>query len=123
MTDVLMWIFQIFLALWFLKPALMKLTTPEKKWIESGQLRPDGNVLPLRSLGFLEALGIIGIIVPRLTGVLPILTPVTAVCFAIVMTGAFWVHYKKHDYKILPVIAVAFVLSVSVAWFRFVEVG
>jgi NADPH:quinone reductase-like Zn-dependent oxidoreductase len=37
-------------------------------------------------------------------GIAPILTPITAVCFAVVMIGAFVVHFNKHEFKILPMI-------------------
>jgi|GEM_PF-538040 len=121
MSNKVIWIFQILLALWFTMPAYLKLTTPKEKMIENKQLPPDGNPIPIRVLGFLELLGIIGIIVPRLTGTLTILTPITAVCFAIVMVGAFVVHINKQEYKVLPLIALAFVLSLVVAWFRFSE--
>lgn len=123
MSNIVIWGFQILLALWFTTPAYMKLTTPTEKMIEAKQLPPDGNPVPVRILGFLELLGIIGIILPRLTGIAPILTPITAVCFAVVMLGAFAVHFNKQDYKILPLIIIAFILSVVVAWFRFSEKG
>ncbi len=123
MSNKIVWGFQILLALWFAMPAFMKLATPKKKMIEAKQLQPDGNPIPIRILGFLELLGIFGIILPRLIGVAPILTPITAVCFAAVMIGAFVVHFNKHEFKILPVIALAFILSIVVAWFRFSNTG
>jgi hypothetical protein len=104
-------------------PAYRKLATTKEKMIEKKGLQPDGNPIPIRVLGFLELLGIIGIIVPRLTGILTILTPIAAVCFGIVMVGAFVVHVKKHEYKVLPIIVLAFVLSLVVAWFRFSEMS
>lgn len=119
MSNKVIWGFQILLALWFAMPAFMKLTTPKEKMIEAKQLQPDGNPILIRILGFLELLGIFGIILPRLTGIAPILTPITAVCFAVVMIGAFVVHFNKHEFKILPMITLAFILSVVVAWFRF----
>lgn len=123
MSDKIIWGFQILLALWFVMPVYMKLTTSKEKMIAAKQLPPDGNAVPIRVLGFLELLGIIGIILPRLTGTLPVLTPITAVCFAIVMIGAFIIHFNKHEYKILPMIVIAFVLSLIVAWFLFAERG
>lgn len=121
MSNKVIWGFQILLALWFVMPAYMKLTTSKEKMIEAKKLPPDGNPIPIKVLGFLELLGIIGIILPRLTGTLTILTPITAVCFGIVMIGAFVVHINKYEYKVLPLIILAFVLSLIVAWFRFSE--
>lgn len=123
MDYKIIWVFQILLALWFMMPAYMKLTISKEKMIAAKQLPPDGNPVPIRVLGFLELLGIVGIIVPRLTGLLPVLTPITAACFAIVMIGAFIIHFNKHEYKVLPMIVIAFILSLIVAWFRFAEKG
>ncbi len=123
MDYKIIWVFQILLALWFMMPAYMKLTISKEKMIAAKQLPPDRNPVPIRVLGFLELLGIVGIIVPRLTGLLPVLTPITAACFAIVMIGAFIIHFNKHEYKVLPMIVIAFILSLIVAWFRFAEKG
>ena len=51
--------------------------------------------------------------------ILSVLTPIAAVCFAIVMVGAVVVHAQKHEYKVLPVLGVAIVLSLVVAYYRF----
>lgn len=104
--NFLIWILQGLLALWFVMPAYMKLTA-------------DGLPTPFRMLGVLELLGIIGIILPLWFNFLPVLTPITAVCFVIVMIGAFGVHFKKKEYKMLPGIFMALVLSVVVAYYRF----
>ena len=117
--NLLIWIFQVLLGLWFVQPAFMKLATTKEKMIAQKNLPPDVNLVPIRILGVLEMLGIIGIIVPQLTGVSPVLTAITAICFALVMTGAFFVHLKKKEYKILPLISLAFILSVVVAYYRF----
>lgn len=123
MNNNLIWAFQILLALLFAMAAYMKLALPKEKMIEQKKLPPDGNPIPIRVLGFLELLGIIGIILPQFTGIAPILTPITAVCFAVVMIGAFAVHINKQEYKTLPMIIVAFILSVIVAWFRLSNKG
>lgn len=117
--NTVIWTLQGILAIWFLVPALMKLTLSKEKMIEKKQISPDGNPFPVRILGFLELLGVAGIILPALTGILPVLTPVTAVCFGLVMAAAFFVHLQKKELKVLPMIAIAFMLSLIVAWYRF----
>lgn len=121
MNNKVIWTFQVLLALWFVMPAYLKLSTPTEKLVEMGQLPPGGDATPIRVLGFLEAMGVIGIIAPRLFKKASILTPITAVCFALVMVGAFVVHFTKQEFKVIPLIVLAFALSVSVAWFRFKE--
>lgn len=38
-------------------------------------LEPSASHLPVRGIGLLELLGVFGIIIPQLTGILPVLTP------------------------------------------------
>ncbi len=117
--NTIIWITQAILAAWFTMPAIMKLTSSKEKMIEKKQLPPDGSAMPIRILGLLEVLGVFGIILPQLTGIFQILTPITAVCFSVVMVGAFVIHYKKQEFKVLPMIAFAFILSLIVAYYRF----
>jgi len=51
----------------------------------------------IRIIGIAELLGMIGIIVPWLAGIAPVLTPVTAVGFAIIMIVAAPIHYKRRE--------------------------
>ena len=117
--NTALWIMQGILAAMFIMPGYMKVAMPAAKMREHNQLAPDDTILQFRLLGWLEWLGVIGIIVPWLTGIAPILTPITAVCFAIVMIGAAYVHAQKHDYKVMPLLAVIFILSGVVAYYRF----
>ena len=117
--NIALWIMQGLLAVFFMMPGTMKLITSDEKMRERMKAGPEKSLLGTRILGFLEVLGAIGIIVPYWTGILPILTPLTAVCFAIVMVGAIIVHAQKHEYKILPVLGVALILSLVVAYYRF----
>ena len=117
--ETIIWIFQVLLALVFIGAANMKLTSSVEKMIERKQLPPGGNPVPLRILGILELLGSIGIILPRLINVYPVLTPIAAICFCAVLIGAFSTHVKSKESKMLPLIIVSFVLSAVVAYYRF----
>ena len=117
--ETIIWIFQVFLALVFVGAANMKLTSSVEKMIERKQLPPGGNPIPLRILGILELLGAIGILLPSLINVYPVLTPITAVCFCIVLIGAFAIHMKNKESKMLPLIIISFLLSAVVACYRF----
>ncbi len=96
----------------------MKLTTSKEKLVEKKQLSPGAPALPVRVIGLLELLGSAGIILPLATGILPVLTPVAAAGFCLVMAGAFAVHFKKKEFRILPLLVLIFVLSALVTWFR-----
>ncbi|MGZ4057552.1 MAG: DoxX family protein [Bacteroidia bacterium] len=96
-----------------------KVSSSVQKHIDDGHIKPGSSVVPLRILGILEMLGCVGIIVPWLSGILPILTPITALCFCLIMLGALVIHAQKKEYKFLPLPIVIIVLAAMVAYYRF----
>jgi uncharacterized membrane protein YphA (DoxX/SURF4 family) len=117
--NTTIWIIQGILAAFFLMPAFMKLTLSKKKLISKKQLQPGNSPIPVRILGLMELLGAIGIIIPLYTNTIPLLTPLAAVGFCIVMIGAFFVHFKRKEYKVFPVLVIAFIAALIVAIYRF----
>jgi len=118
--NLALWIIQGLLSAFFVLTGLGKLSGSKQHHIDSGHLQPGGSIIFIRMLGILELLGAAGIIVPWLTGILPILTPITAVCFCIVMMGALVVHGRKKEYKFLPLPVVVIALAGTVAYYRFI---
>jgi hypothetical protein len=107
------------LAFVFTGAAIMKLRPSVEEMVERKQLSPNASPIPLRVLGILELWGGIGIIVPQLIHVYPVLTPITAVCFCLVLIGALVDKIKTKQLKMLPLIFVCIILSVAVAYYRF----
>ena len=108
------------LSAFFLMTGFGKVSSSKEKHIESGHLKPESPVAPLWILGTLEMIGSVGIIVPWLTGIAPILTPITAICFCCVMIGALVVHTQKKQYKFLPLPVVVIALCLVVAYYRLI---
>jgi membrane protease YdiL (CAAX protease family) len=117
--EKLIWIFQILLAIIFIGAALMKLVPSVEKMVKRKQLPPNGNPFPLRVLGILELFGVVGIILPQIINFFPILTPITAVCFCFVLLGALYEKIKIKESKMIPLIVIAFILAVIIAYYRF----
>ncbi len=117
--NTALWVIQGLLAAVFLMTGYGKLSSSKKEHIDNGHLKPGDPVAPIRILGILELFGCLGIILPWLTGIAPVLTPVTAVCFCVVMTGALVVHARKKEYKFLPMPVIVIALAAMVAYFRF----
>ena len=92
--NTLIWIFQGLLCAFFLIPAYKKLTSAIEKLVEKKMFEPEQTINGLRFIGVVELFGSIGIIVPRLTGISKILTPIAAIGFALIMLGAFLIHLK-----------------------------
>ncbi|MGA0557291.1 DoxX family protein [Larkinella sp. VNQ87] len=117
--ELLIWIVQAGLALFFLLMGINKLRISKQQLIAEHKIAPEGSATPVRFIGTMEILGSIGIVLPVWLNVLPFLTSVSALGFCVVMVGATAVHFKKKEYKVLPVLTILFVLSAAVAWYRF----
>ena len=122
MMSIALWICQILLALVFGYSGLMKSTKAEKELVAMGQTGVE-NLSPslIRFIGIMEILGVVGIILPRLSGILPILTPLAATGFAVIMILAAIVHFRRSEKKTLLLNLLILVLSGFVAAGRFAE--
>ena len=116
--EKFIWIIQLALAFFFLMPAILKLRTPKAKLVANGNMPPDGSIRFIRLLGTMEILGVATMVLSIFFESLKVFTLLAAIGFAIVMTGAFVVHYKKREFKKLPVLGIAFLLSLMVVYFN-----
>lgn len=119
--NTALWVMQGFLALIFLSTGLIKLTRPAE---QVRKLIPP--VFPMgfvRWLGGLEVLGAAGITLPWLTGILPVLTPISAIGMSIVMVGAIILHVREHEMAKLPFVSTVLLLALFVTYARLALVG
>ncbi len=94
--NLLLWILQILLAMVFSYSGINKSIYSERALVAKGQTGVEG--LPtglIRFIGIAEILGSIGILLPCLINVFPLLTPVSALCLALIMVPAAIIHYKR----------------------------
>ena len=93
--NIALWIVQIALALLFFYSGGFKSTQLKEKIIAAGQTGVYGFSLPfIRFIAICELFGAVGLILPWLLGVAPVLTPLAAVGLAIIMVGAGVAHAK-----------------------------
>lgn len=118
--NTILWICQAFLALVFLYSGIAK-STQSREWLVSHNQTgiADISMALIRFIGVSEILGSAGIILPQLTGLAPILTPVTAICFAVMMILAAPIHYRRKEPRSVAINVTIFIVSVFVAWGRF----
>ena len=77
--NIFLWIIAGILAVAFLGAGLMKLTQPKEKLAASGMgWTEDYSAGQVKTIGTLEVLGAIGLILPGLLGIRPSLTPLAA---------------------------------------------
>jgi hypothetical protein len=119
--NILLWVLQGYTAILFGYSGIMKSTQNRERLVRIGQTGVDG--LPyslIRTIGFTEILGAVGIIFPWATGIAPWLTPLTSACFAFIMMLAAPIHYRRHELKaVVGVNLTTFIICVVIAYFRF----
>jgi hypothetical protein len=73
----------------------------------------------VKSLGVLELLAAAGLILPAAVNIAPVLVPVTAVCWVLLMVGAMITHGRRAEYTLVMLNLVYLALAVFIAWGRF----
>ncbi|GAA2394764.1 DoxX family protein [Nonomuraea africana] len=117
--NVFLWVLQAVLAAAFGLLGVMKSTQPKDK------LRPmlpwvaDFTPAQVRLIGVVELLAALGLILPAVTGIAPILTPLAATGLAVTMLGAAAVHARRKEPSAIAVNVVLLALAAVVAWGRF----
>lgn len=96
--TIALWIVNILLALAFLAAGAMKAARTKEALAASGMAWTEDFSAPsVRLIGIAEVLGAVGLILPILTGIAPVLTPIAAVCLAIIMAGATATHARRKE--------------------------
>jgi uncharacterized membrane protein len=72
----------------------------------------------VRTIGVLEILGGVGLLLPAVTGVATVLVPLAAVGLALLMVGAAATHRRRGELPMIGINAVLLLLAVVVAWAR-----
>ena len=117
--NIGLWIAQALLAGVFVYSAITKSLWSKEQLIAKGQTGVAPMPLPVvRLTALAELLAAIGLVLPQLTGVAPILTPLAAFGLCIVMVAAATVHFRLHELPtvvgtILPLLAVCAFVGVG----------
>jgi len=115
--NVALWIAQGLVALAMLAAGGLKVATPRVKLAEKLKWAATWSDANVKLLGLAEALGAVGLIMPWLTGIAPVLTPVAAVALTVIMGGAVKTHVDRKEPLVPP--AVLGALCVFIALGRF----
>lgn len=119
--NLALWIVAGLLAAGFLLAGANKLFIPREKLAKApgGGWVLDFSAGFVKALGALEILGAVGLILPALLGIAPILVPLAAVGLAVIMVGAATVESRRHEFKHVLVNLIYLALLIFVAWGRF----
>lgn len=118
--NIALWIIAGLLAVAFLISGVMKLVQPKEKlaafgfgWVE------DFSAGSVKAIGILEILAAVGLILPAVFDIAPVLVPLAALGVVLLMVGAIITHLRRHEAKVIASPVALLALAVLVAWGRF----
>ena len=119
--NTVVWIGQGLLAVAMLGAGAMKLTQSKQQLMASGNMDwteefPEPQI---KGIGLLEVLAALGLVLPALLDVAPMLVHVAAVGVALLMLGAAATHLRRGEGKLVPVNVVLLAIAVFIAIERF----
>ncbi|HEY6424787.1 MAG TPA: DoxX family protein [Pseudonocardiaceae bacterium] len=119
--NLTLWIATGLLAAVALVGGITKAFVPKEKLAEhnGGEWTRDASVGFVKALGVLELLAAVGLILPAVLDVAPVMVPVTAVCWVLLMVGAMITHGRLGQSKFVMLNSVYLALAAFIAWGRF----
>ncbi len=117
--NFFLWILQLVLAAFFAFVGGLKTFTAMPEIVETLPWAADVPVWVVRLAGSSELLGAIGLILPALVRIKPVLTPVASGALGLVMAMAAVFHLVRGEYGNIVVNIVALALAAFVAYGRF----
>jgi uncharacterized membrane protein YphA (DoxX/SURF4 family) len=119
--NIVLWILAALLAALFLAAGAMKLAQPKEKLAVSPNMAWAADFSPgaLKTIGALEVLAAIGLILPAALGIVPVLVPLAATGLVLLMVGAAITHARRKESRAVVTNAVLVLLAAVVAWGRF----
>ncbi|MFJ9346993.1 DoxX family protein [Streptomyces sp. NPDC101237] len=119
--NLALWIAAALLAAVALTGGISKTFVPREKLAAAhgGGWTADAGTGFVKTLGVLELLAAAGLLLPAAVGVAPVLVPVTAAAWVLLMTGAMITHGRRGETAFVALNLVYLVLALVVAVGRF----
>ena len=119
--NLSLWIAAGLLAAIALAGGITKTSVPKAKLAAAhgGEWTAGASVGFVKTLGVLELLAAVGLILPALLDVAPVMVPVTATCWVVLMVGAMITHGHYGQVKLVMVNAAYLALAAFIAFGRF----
>ncbi len=117
--NTVLWIITGLLAAAFAGAGLMKLTQPKEKLAASGmgwteQFSPAA----IKAIGALEVAAAVGLILPAVLDIAPVLVALAALGLVLIMIGAAITHARRKETPMIGANLVLLVLAAVVVWGR-----
>jgi uncharacterized membrane protein YphA (DoxX/SURF4 family) len=120
-VNVVLWILAGLLAALFLVAGGAKLAQPKEKLAASPNMAWTEDFSPgmLKTIGALEVLAAVGLILPAALDIVPVLVPLAALGLVALMAGAAITHARRKENQAIVTNLVLIVLAGAVVWGRF----
>lgn len=117
--NIALWILQGLAAALFLATGSVKVLRSKEQIVKNPHLGwandfSDGQI---KAIGAAEVLGGAGLVLPWWLGIVPILTPIAAVCLGVIMIGAAVTHAKRKEPFVPVVVLTLIVFGIGVGRF------
>jgi hypothetical protein len=101
--NLALWAIAGLLAVVALTGGVTKVFVPKEKLAAApgGGWTGGASVGFVKTLGVLELLAAVGLILPAVVDIAPVLVPVTAVCWVVLMVGAMVTHGRRGEAKFM----------------------
>lgn len=118
--NIALWIVAGVLAAASLAGGVQKLVQPREKLVASGLAWvEDFSPGIIKTIGGVEVLAAIGLVLPAVLDIAPVLVPLAAVGLALLMVGAMITHVRRDEASLIGVNLAVFAVAAFVAWGRF----
>ena len=120
--HIILWIAQVILGGMFIMAGVMKSTQPITDLSTSVPWTANVPVTLVRVIGVSELLGGIGLLLPSLLRIKPILTPIAAIGIGIIMIFAIVYHIANEETKVIGINIAFGLVAAFIAWGRLKKV-
>jgi hypothetical protein len=118
--NLTLWIVTGLLATAYLTGGALKIVLPREKVaaFPGGGWAEDFSDRAVKAIGAAEVLAAVGLVLPAVLGIVPVLVPLAALGLVLLMTGAAIVRLRRHETPALLADLVYLALAAFVAWGR-----
>ena len=119
--NTIVWIAQGLLAAAMLGAGVMKLAQSKQQLMASGNMdwTEDFPESQIKGIGALEVLAAIGLILPALLDIAPVLVAIAAVGVALLMLAAAATHLRRGEGQMVPINLLIAAIAIFIAIMRF----
>lgn len=120
--NTALWIVAGFLTALYLLSGFGKLFTPRDKMatmMSAAEWVRDFSPATLKAIGAAEVLGAVGLIMPAVLGIVPVLVPLAALGLVLLMAGAVILRIRRHELRFALLDLTYLALAAFVAFGRF----